>query len=184
MKALVVYFSKTDITAKLVMALRDRLAQEPECDITLFSILGSDIVEGRFQNDAFIRSLPSYDVIVFASPTYMGSVSAQFKAFADATSELWAEQELANVYAAGITCGSAANGDQTSTLSYMQILATQHGMLWVGLDSACGFNDKGVNRLGCQLGVTAWSPNGELDPSDAATADYLAQRLINVVIKA
>jgi NAD(P)H dehydrogenase (quinone) len=68
----------------------------------------------------------------------MGGVSAQFKAFADATSELWCQQEWAGKIAAGFTCGSAMNGDQTSTLQYLVTLANQQGMLWVGLDSAQG----------------------------------------------
>ncbi len=73
------------------------------------------------------------------SPTYMGGAAAQFKAFIDATSDEWSKQRWANKIAAGFTCGSSLNGDQTACLQAMNTLASLQGMLWVGLDTACGY---------------------------------------------
>ena len=56
-------------------------------------------------------------------------------------------------------------------------LSSQHGMLWVGLDSAQGYNDKGVNRLGCQLGVVAKSTDRIVNHVDIETATYLGHRV-------
>lgn len=107
----------------------------------------------------------------------MGGVAAQFKAFADATSDFWERQEWAGKMAAGITSGTALNGDQSSTLQYFSILASQHGMYWVGIDSVHRRDGDGLNRLGCQLGVVAQSDGNTINPTDIKTARYLGVRV-------
>ncbi|WP_232011601.1 flavodoxin family protein [Moritella yayanosii] len=106
-----------------------------------------------------------------------GGGSAQFKAFADATSERWDSQQWRNKFAGGFTVGSCLNGDQANTVQYMATLASQHGMLWIGLDIAGGYNSVGLNRLGCQLGVVGHNPEGEVHRSDLDTAKYLGRRI-------
>ncbi len=172
----VVYFSKTDVTQALVKAA---VAELEELGLHCFVhlIKGEEIVEGRFVKTDILTELSAADAIIFASPTYMGGAAAQFKAFADVTGGLWSEQAWAGKIAAGITCGSAPNGDQSGTLQYFITLANQHGMYWVGLDAACGQKDHGVNRLGCQLGVVAHSLAGRVDPVDLASARHLGRRV-------
>lgn len=173
----VVYFTKTDVTGALAQSLVAGLNSVHDVNIITHKIQGHEIVEGRFVNHDIFTDLKDCDAIIFGTPTYMGGPSAQFKTFADATSDLWCEQEWSGKIAAGFTCGSAMNGDQTGTLQYFVTLANQHGMFWVGLDCAHGYKDHGVNRLGCQLGVVAHSPDGEVHSSDLATAKYLGQRV-------
>ena len=48
-------------------------------------------------------SLAAAQAIVFGSPTYMGTVSWQFKKFADATSKPWYTQVWKDKIAAGFT---------------------------------------------------------------------------------
>jgi len=176
-KTTIVYFSNTGVTEALVKSCQKGL-ESKNIEVHTHKILGSEIVEGRFSNDKLFEILLESDAIIFASPTYMGGVSAQFKAFVDASSEYWGEQKWSNKFASGITCGSAINGDQSSTLTYMNTLANQHGMLWIGLDSAYGFKDHGINRLGCQMGVTAWAEkDGMADERDEETAFYLGCRI-------
>lgn len=177
LKIAVIYFTKTDVTGALARSLCDGLKSVEDVLVIEHQIMGQEIVEGRFVNLKLLAALAECDAIVFGTPTYMGGVSAQFKAFADATSELWCEQEWAGKLAAGFTCGSAMNGDQSGTLQYLATLASQQGMLWVGLDSANGYKDHGVNRLGCQLGVVAYSADGSADEADLATARYLGERV-------
>ena len=112
----------------------------------------------------------------------MGSVSAQFKAFADASRERWEAHLWRNKLAAGFTIGSNLNGDQLATLQYMQILASQHGMLWVGLDLPGNSGAKGLNRLGAQSGVIAQSVDAGLCDSDLLTARYLGLRVARLSI--
>lgn len=177
----VVYFSHTDVTGRLAASLIEGLRQVDGVAVLDHRIDGREIVAGRFRNASLLADLGDCQGIVFGSPTYMGGVAAQFKAFADATGELWSEQAWADKVAAGFTSGSAVNGDQSSTLQYLVTFASQHGMIWVGLDSAHGYTDHGVNRLGCQLGVVAHSPDGDVHAVDLASAAYLGRRVGDVV---
>lgn len=171
-----VYFSNTDVTGQLMRAASAEIAMSG-AEIFEHQITGEEIIAGRFRNDALMEHLHTCDAIIFGSPTFMGGVAAQFKAFADATSDFWSEQAWAGKVAAGVTSGSSLNGDQASTLQYLATLASQHGMIWIGLDAPYSDPEKNVNRLGCQLGVTACSPDGTVNKDDIATARYLARRV-------
>src|SRR5688572_31729534 len=78
------------------------------------------------------EQLKAADAIIFGSPTYMGSVSWQFKKFADASSKAWFSQGWKDKIAAGFTNSASLNGDKLSTLHYLVTLSQQHGMIWVG----------------------------------------------------
>ena len=177
-----IYFSNTDVTGQLVQAAHDEIKSD-DIKCIVHPILGKEIIEGRFINQQLMNSLHQCDAIIFASPTYMGNVTAQFKAFADATSDFWSSQGWADKVAAGITSGTGLNGDQTSTLQYFSTLASQHGMIWVGLDAPYNEQENSINRLGCQLGVIACSPNGDVHPADIDSAKYLARRVVKITKK-
>lgn len=177
----IIYFSKSDVTGQLARALMEGLQSSGPIDLLEYHITGQEIIEGRFRNEAILLSLTDCQAIVFGSPTYMGGPAAQFKAFADATSEIWCDQAWSGKLAAGITSGSAPNGDQSNTLHYFMTLASQHGMLWAGVDSALGYDKKDINRLGSQPGVTAHSPDGLLHEVDRATAIYLGERIASLL---
>ncbi|GAB3035057.1 flavodoxin family protein [Bowmanella dokdonensis] len=178
----IVYFSHTGTTDKLARAIVRGIAAVGSFSLVSHRISADEIVRGRYTNLDLLEDLAGCEAVVFGSPTYMGNASAQFKAFADATSEIWTGQRWADKLAAGFTCGGAPNGDQSSTLQYFATLASQHGMLWLGLDSAYGYDGRGINRLGSQLGVTAWTANGEVDPADLLTAQYLGTRVARQVL--
>ena len=83
MKAIgIVYFSNTGITEALVEGCCNELASR-SCRSDHAQNYGSEIIEGRFVNYEIMEKLQQCQAIIFASPTYMGSVAAQFKAFAD-----------------------------------------------------------------------------------------------------
>ncbi|MFS1524818.1 flavodoxin family protein [Microbulbifer sp. 2304DJ12-6] len=178
----IVYFSNTDVTGKLARAACSELVNQK---VLFFShqILGAEIIEGRFINKILMDELKTCDAIIFGSPTYMGNVAAQFKAFADATSDFWETQDWSGKIAAGFTSGTGLNGDQASTLQYFVTLASQHGMIWVGLDAPFSNTAKGVNRLGCQLGVTSHSLDGSAHETDIRSSKYLAHRVLTTVQK-
>src|SRR5512141_225996 len=71
-------------------------------------------------------TLSAADAIIMGSPTYMGSVSWQFKKFADESSKHWFTQQWKNKIAAGFTNSATMNGDKQSTLHYLFTLAMQH----------------------------------------------------------
>ena len=97
--------------------------------------------------------LDAADAIIFGAPTYMGSVSAQFKKFMDETSKSWFEQKWKNKIAGGFTNGAGMSGDKLNTLVQISVFAGQHGMIWVGMGS--NPND----RFGCGIGAMAQSDN-------------------------
>ena len=182
-KVAVIYFTKTDVTGQLAQAVMSGLQENGVDDILEHKIDGKEIIDGRFINPALFESLKTCDAIIMGSPTYMGGVSAQFKSFADASSDFWSDQYWSNKIAAGFTSGSALNGDQSSSLQYLSTLANQHGMYWVGLDLPRGGRDYGLNRLGCQLGVVAQSDDGQVHEVDLATARYLGARVATLANK-
>ena len=173
----VVYFSESGSTQSLAREVITGINTVEDVKVIECQVQAWDMFEGRYDNDELMCLLDNADAIIYGSPTYMGGVAGQFKIFADATSERWDSQQWRNKFAAGFTVGSCLNGDQANTLQYMATLASQHGMLWIGLDIAGGYNSVGLNRLGCQLGVVAHNPEGEVHRSDLDTAKYLGRRV-------
>lgn len=135
------------------------------------------------------EKLNDYDAIIFGSPTYMGSVSAPFKAFMEASSKIWMSMGWKDKIAAGFTNSGSMSGDKFNTLVQMATLASQHGMIWVslGLMNESGANDmpsgdpSAINRIGSSLGAMAQSDNlpPEQTPpeGDLQTAQLLGQRV-------
>ncbi|MBN1379869.1 MAG: flavodoxin family protein [Gammaproteobacteria bacterium] len=132
------------------------------------------------------QELADANAIIFGSPTYMGSVSWQFKKFADASSKVWFSQNWKDKLAAGFTNSATINGDKLSTLHYLFTLAMQHSMLWISTgimpsnSKAAQRND--INYLGSYSGLMAQSPSdaspeeGPL-PGDLVTAEKFGERI-------
>lgn len=137
-------------------------------------------------------TLESVDAIIFGAPTYMGSASAQFKGFMDATSRtVFAKGGLwANKVAAGFTNAASRSGDKLATLQQMSIFAAQHGMHWVNLGLPPGHNNSqstedSLNRHGFFIGAAAQSDadaSAEVAPplADLRTAEHLGARVAQV----
>ena len=125
------------------------------------------------------------DAIIFGSPTYMGSVTWQFKKFADASSKAWFTQAWKDKIFAGFTNSATMNGDKHSTLHYFITLAMQHSGIWVGTglmpsnSKAAQRND--VNYVGSFAGAMAQSPSDsspeEMLSGDLETAKLFGQRV-------
>ncbi len=130
-------------------------------------------------------ALAAAKMVVFGSPTYMGSVSWQFKKFADASSKPWYSQVWKDKLAAGFTNSATLNGDKHSTLHYFMTLAMQHSMVWVGTgmlpvnNKAATRND--INNVGSSSGLMTVTPSDasvdEMVPGDIATAKVFGERL-------
>ncbi|MER6785057.1 flavodoxin family protein [Streptomyces sp. NPDC000658] len=130
--------------------------------------------------------LDGSDAIVFGSPTYMGTASGAFHAFAEATSARWATQAWKDKLAAGFTNSGSKSGDKLHTLQFFQILAAQLGMHWVNLGLLPGWNsstgsENDLNRLGVFLGAAAQTNVDEgpdaVHKADVATAEHLGHRV-------
>lgn len=174
-RILILYFSAGGNTHQLAEAIHQGASQHGAS--RLLRLQSADVRHGRFSIQPFADALRQADGIIFGSPTYMGGPAAQFKAFADASSELWRDQALAGKLAAGFTTGSGLNGDQQGTLTYFATLAAQHGMLWCGLDIPNNQGPERLNRMGSQWGAIAHAEEKALHPSDLATARHLGARV-------
>jgi NAD(P)H dehydrogenase (quinone) len=155
---------------------------------------GADLVaidaEGNL-TDSDWDTLNAADAIIMGSPTYMGSVSWQFKKFADASSKPWFSQAWKDKIFAGFTNSATMNGDKLSTLHYLFTLAMQQGGIWVGTalmpsnTKAAQRND--INFVGSFAGAMAQSPSdsspAEMPQGDLDTAKLFGQRVAEVAAK-
>ncbi len=134
------------------------------------------------------ETLSGADAIIMGSPTYMGSVSWQFKKFADASSKPWYGQAWKDKVFAGFTNSATMNGDKLSTLHYLFTLAMQHSGIWVGTgmmpanSKAAQRND--INYVGSSSGAMAQSPSdsspAEMLQGDLDTARQFGERVATV----
>ncbi len=137
------------------------------------------------------ETLAAADAIILGSPTYMGSVSWQFKKFVDASSKPWYTQAWKDKLFAGFTNSASLNGDKSSTLTYMFTLAMQHGGIWVS-QGVLPSNSKAAQRndanfLGSYSGAMAQSPSdagaAEMSAGDLENARNLGRRVVEVAAK-
>ncbi|WP_285665318.1 flavodoxin family protein [Actinorhabdospora filicis] len=136
--------------------------------------------------DGLWDTLSAADAIIFGTPTYMGTASGTFHAFAEASSKVWHGRGWQDKLAAGFTISGGMSGDKLNTLQFLTVLAAQHGMNWVNLGLVPGWNladsrDDEVNRLGFYLGLGAQVPNdvdaAGLNTGDLETAELLGARV-------
>lgn len=146
-------------------------------------------------------ALDAADAIIFGSPTYFGSLSAEMKRFIEATVDRWIDgPRWKDKLAAGFTNSKTMSGDKLNTLFGLAAFAAQHGMLWVGLDlypgwhtadatqsnvrtlpagapEMAGANEADgrvdLNRLGSWFGAMSQA-NSDESPDDAPPASDLA----------
>jgi NAD(P)H dehydrogenase (quinone) len=161
----IIYFSGSGHVHQMAEALESGASSHPNTSVDLLRITGSQIQNGRWSDESFMESMQAADAIVFGTPTYMGGPSAQFKAFADRSSEPWFHQAWKDKLAGGFTHGAALSGDKVNTLVYLTILAGQHGMIWVNpgeIEHTFLGKTEQTNRLGSYLGVMGQTA---LDPA-------------------
>jgi len=182
-KVAVIYHSGYGHTAKQAQAVA-RGAGDVEGVESL--LIGVDEIDRHW------TALEQFDGIIFGAPTYMGSASAQFKAFMDATSRhVFAKGGTwANKVAAGFTNAASRSGDKLATLQQLAIFAAQHGMHWVNLGLPPGHNNSkstedSLNRHSFFLGAAAQSNADEsadvVPPlADLRTAEHLGARVAQV----
>ena len=185
----IVYFSGQNHTHLMAQAIAEGAKKFEDIRVELLRITGEQITDGRWQDDTILAKLNEADAIVFGSPTYMGGVAAQFKAFLDNT-DAWFEQKWKDKIAAGFTHSSSLSGDKQGTLLYLATFAAQMAMVWVNagdMPSHYFGKDDEVNRLGAFLGVMGQSQldmsdkPAEIHPGDRLTAEKFGTRIAKAV---
>ncbi len=135
--------------------------------------------------------LDAAKAIIMGSPTYMGSVSWQFKKFADASSKVWFTQKWKDKFFAGFTNSASLNGDKASTISYFMTFSMQHSGVWIGTGlmpaSMKASTRSDVNSLGGYSGALMSTPadatTDEVNPADLETARLLGVRVADFAVK-
>lgn len=180
----IVFHSGYGHTAKVAEHIAAGVADVAGAQAKLIAISATgDITEADW------AEIAAADGVIFGSPTYMGSVSWQFKKFADASSKPWYGQAWKNKFAAGFTNSATLNGDKHSTLHYLITLAMQHSMIWVGTgmmpanSKAAQRND--INHLGSSSGLMTQSPSDasvdEIPSGDLETAKVFGKNFATTV---
>ena len=176
----IVYFSAQNHTHQIAEAVAEGARGVAGTTVELLRLVGSDITEGRWKNDAALAKLATADAIVFGTPTYMGGYSAQMKTFIDAASAVWAKLGWKDKLAAGFTHSQGLSGDKLNTLASLWVNAMQHGMVWVGLGELVeGTAPDKVNRLSAYGGAMAQTDWGQdkVNDGDRKTAAILGKRV-------
>lgn len=179
-KIAVVYHSGYGHTQRMAQAV----AEGANADLLAIDAEGN-LPEGGWD------TLAAADAIIMGSPTYMGSVSWQFKKFADTSSKPWFTLAWKDKIFAGFTNSASLNGDKQSTLHYLFTLAMQHGGIWIGTgvppsnSKAAQRND--ANYLGSFAGAMAQSPSdagaAEMFTGDLDTARSFGKRVAEVAVR-
>lgn len=181
LKIAIPYFSASGHTQKIAITLSNYLRNLPLCDVALIDV--------TLVNKSDWQFLHQSDVIIFGSPTFMGSVAAEFKKFMDESANFWLDQSWKDKIAAAFTVGSSQSGDKLNSLVQLSIFAAQHGMIWVGFDhvgSRHKKDGKKINHNGCWLGLMVQSSSDKsklIEDHDLLSAELFAQRLADIALR-
>ncbi|WP_176014011.1 flavodoxin family protein [Victivallis sp. Marseille-Q1083] len=88
-----------------------------------------------------LEELDKADAIVYGTPTYMGNIASEMKAFMEAGVGRWVSRAWHDKIAGGFTNSSNFSGDKLNTLNGLMVNAMQQGMIWVGLEQLPGANE-------------------------------------------
>ena len=190
----IIYFSGQGHTHLMAEALKEGVEAQ-RMTANTYRIQGEHIEAGRWKDPGgIVDRLRAADAILIGSPTYMGGVSAQVKAFIDGIGNLWFEQALKNKLAGGFSHSSSPMGEKTATVAYLMVHAAQHGMLWVSnhqLPDRYTGNDTGVNEHGAFVGVMGHAdldmsddPDVSITDSERKTCHGYAERLCGLLNRA
>lgn len=176
-RVVIVYHSGFGPTHGLAEAVRVGIESHPGGQACLVAV---EAVEEHWDD------LHRADAIIFGAPTCMGSLSAPFRGFMDATAAFYLAQPWRDKLAAGFTHADSLSGDTLNSLLQLAVFASQHAMVWVGLGLLpgpdVGASGAALNRLGCSLGAMAQSsleqaPGSASALADLRTAACLGQRV-------
>ena len=134
--------------------------------------------------------LTNYDSFLFGVPTRYGNFPAQWKAFWDATGQLWASGALLGKYAGVfVSTGSLGGGQETTVINTLSTL-THHGIIYVPIGYGEAFatlSNVTEVRGGSPWGAgTIAGGDGSRQPTDLelGLATHQGKYFYNVVKKA
>lgn len=141
-------------------------AKIPFC-VSCTSPCSKQCYKGTKLEDAF-ENVKKADFVIFGSPVYFGSMTAQLKAFFDKTRAVRGQKEWLNKPMAAITVGASKYGGQERTLEAIHSCALVSGMTILGNSSEMGMG---------HFGVSAHRPANE-DTYAITQCENMAKRII------
>ena len=143
-----------------------------------------------------LDDLDNYDAIIFGSPTYMGSMSADIKGFFEKAAGKWFTQAWKDKVSGVFTNSTSFSGDKLNTQVGILINAMQQGMIHVSLGlmpahnnpdskkTLVGPGENELNRVGASLGPMATSmemaPGDGPSKGDLETARLYGERVATI----
>ncbi len=86
---------------------------------------------------ATVDELPSYDAIIFGTPTRFGNMCAQMRNFLDQTGRLWMNGNLIGKVGSVFTSTATQHGGQETTITSFHSTLLHQGMIIVGCPYSC-----------------------------------------------
>jgi NAD(P)H dehydrogenase (quinone) len=136
---------------------------------------------------ADFKEFGDYDGYVFALPTRHGVVPAQFKAFLDASGQVWIQGGLVDKPVGIMTSSNMQHGGQEATILGLIPFVLHHGGLYVGLTLASGLlgDVSEVSGNSFYGASTIAGPNGSRQPSanELAGAKFQGKRVAELAAR-
>lgn len=165
-----------------------RIADDVPAEVVSQNTEWSKVVEdmnNRYPTTAvetIIQEMPSYDAIIFGSPTRFGNMAAPLKALWDRTSKLWMEGSLIGKIGAVFTGAASVHGGQETTAISMMFPMFHHGMIIVGVP----YSVPELTQSGSPYGpsrIVGPMANKAIDDADITVARALGKRVAQVTQK-
>ncbi len=86
---------------------------------------------------ASVAELPTYDAIIFGTPTRFGNMCAQMRNFLDQTGGIWLKGGLIGKVGSVFTSTATQHGGQETTITSFHTTLLHHGMIIVGVPYSC-----------------------------------------------
>jgi NAD(P)H dehydrogenase (quinone) len=145
-KILVLYYSMYGHIETLAKAVAEGARSTDGVEVTIKRV--ADLVPeevarkagAKLDQDAPIATvdeLPSYDAIIFGTPTRFGNMCAQMRNFLDQTGGLWLTGKLIGKIGSVFTSTATQHGGQETTITSFHSTLLHQGMIIVGVPYAC-----------------------------------------------
>ena len=139
---LVIYYSMYGHVETLAKAVADGARAVSDVSVVIKRVpelMSDDVARkagAKLNQDAPLATpdeLPTYDAIIFGTPTRFGNMCAQMRNFLDQTGKLWMSGGLVGKVGSVFTSTASQHGGQETTITSFHTTLLHHGMVIVGV---------------------------------------------------
>jgi NAD(P)H dehydrogenase (quinone) len=141
-KILVLYYSAYGHVERMAQAIAEGARSVPATEVAVKRVpelVPDDVArKAGMKVDqkapiATVEELPSYDAIIFGTPTRFGNMTAQMRNFLDQTGGLWVKGALVGKVGSVFASTGTQHGGQETTITSFHSTLLHQGMVIVGL---------------------------------------------------